>query len=154
MRQLSDGSRKLIDSLRTTPGLTGFHFERPGWNVEAIEQLGRNGEPAASGSRLWNLFSESRLAHVRRNLLRLIAALPKWESIPYLLHVAHEREEDLAVLAREYVVRWDANFNRSQTVPSRDQLSRLEVALVEAEPDLPGSTVASIRFSITAFRSE
>lgn len=124
----------------------------PGVSKQAFQVLRRYAF-YFTGARLWDLFSESKLIHFRRNVLRLIAALPKWESIPYLLRIAHEGEETFADLAREYVIQWDAQFNRSQTVPSQEQLGRVEEALTMAEEDLPGATVASMRFSISAFRT-
>ena len=102
-------------------------------------------------SRLWLLFSGSRVTHVRRNLLGLLAALPKWESITYLVRATCDADDSIAVLARSCVARWNSQYNRSQVAPSGEQLAYLESAFSSGETNLPPQVVASIRFAIHSF---
>jgi len=62
-----------------------------------------------------------------------------------------DRDETLAAWAREYVVRWDARYNRNQSSPLPAQLADLAAALPAAEPRLPPDTVASLRFVMQSF---
>jgi HEAT repeat protein len=103
------------------------------------------------GSRVWQLLSSTPLPHVRRNLLRLATNLPKWESLVYLVRAIDLPDESLADEAVDHVCRWDAQYNRSQAVPSSEQLALLEGALNKAAKRLPVSVVDSIRFAIRSF---
>ena len=99
--------------------------------------------------RLWMLFSGSAVPHVRSNLLRLMAALPKWESIRRLVQAAGAEDERIAEQARDYIVRWNSTYNRSQVAPTPDQVADLEDALAEAGSSLP--LAESIRFALRSF---
>lgn len=103
--------------------------------------------------RAWlsNAFETSTARHVRENLLDLSSALPKWERIMCLLGAVCDRDEAVAARARAGVALWDAQYNVSQSVPSRDQLATLDAALTAAEPALVPETVASIRRAIRSF---
>jgi HEAT repeat protein len=103
------------------------------------------------GTRLWAMFENSAPDHVRRNILRLLAALPKWERIVYLLRILCEKDESLTASAHDYVIRWDSQYNRSQSAPSPEQLTNLETALSKAESRLPNTLIKSIRFAIESF---
>jgi HEAT repeat protein len=100
---------------------------------------------------LWALLEKPAAGHVGKNLLRLLAALPKWESIVYLVRAVGEKDESLTAQARDYVLRWDTRYNRSQSAPSAEQLAKLEAALSKAESRLPSATVTSMRFAIDSF---
>jgi HEAT repeat protein len=103
------------------------------------------------GLRLWQCFSEDRSLHVRRNALRLLSALPKWEALSYLIKATLDRVPSLSELARDYVVRWDAKYNRTQAAPTDEQLLEARSALAVASEKLPSNTLESISFSIRTF---
>jgi hypothetical protein len=102
-------------------------------------------------SRLWMLLEPPAATHVRRNLLRVLGALPKWERIVGLLRAACDMDGAVATMARDYVVDWNERYNRNQSTPTRERLAEVEEALSRAESRLPADTVASIRFAIRAF---
>ena len=102
--------------------------------------------------RLWSSLQEVTATHARLNLLRLIAALPKWESIGYLVLALRHEEPAIPAMAARYVVRWDVRFNRSQSVPSLDQLNRLETALSYSTEGLSEKTLRTIRFAVDSFK--
>jgi hypothetical protein len=87
---------------------------------------------------LWALYENASADHVLRNLLALMMALPKWESITLFVRAR----------ANENIARWNESFNRRSTTPSAHQLQALEEAL--AKSSLPAETVALIRFSMRA----
>jgi hypothetical protein len=101
---------------------------------------------------LWRLFCESNIVHVRRNVLPLLAALPKWESITYLLLASNDDDEVIAKQARDQVLRWHSMFNRYQALPTLTQLTRLEEALLQARDLLPPHVSDLIRFSVNDLR--
>jgi HEAT repeat protein len=103
------------------------------------------------GPRLWQCFSEDCLPHIRRNALRLLSALPKWEALSYLIKATRDRVPSLSELARDYVVRWDAEYNQTQAAPTDEQLLEARAALALASEKLPSTTIESISFSIRSF---
>ena len=78
---------------------------------------------------LWRLFKTAEWPHVRRDVLTLLASLPKWESIPFLIGAAADGDPLLQELASEQVRRWSSRYNSSFARPTRVQLARLEEAL-------------------------
>lgn len=105
------------------------------------------------GPRLWRCFSETPSLHVRRNALRLIFALPKWDGLSYLVNATLDTDASLSALAGEYVVRWDARYNRTQATPSPTQIVAARNALAAAGHRLPSATMNSLSFSIRSFEN-
>jgi HEAT repeat protein len=123
----------------------------PGVSKQASQALARISAPIDATS-LWRLFCESNIVHVRRNVLPLLAALPKWESITYLLLASNDDDEVIAKQARDQVLRWHSMFNRYQALPTLTQLTRLEEALLQARDLLPPHVSDLIRFSVNDLR--
>ena len=109
---------------------------------------------AVGGGRLWGLVEWSTVAHSRMNALHLIAALPKWEAIGYLLRAAGQADDALSSKARDYVVRWNAVYNRSQSAPTGEQLRRAAEALAHAGSTLSERVAADITFAIRSAQPE
>ena len=80
-------------------------------------------------------------------------ALPKWEAVSYLLKATLDQVPSLSELARDYVVRWDATYNRGQAAPTDTQLLEARAALALAGEKLSASTFESISFSIRSFEN-
>jgi len=108
---------------------------------------------ALGGPRLWSLLDPSNPEHVRECGLRLLARLPKWDAVSYLLLASAESDEPIASQAREFLRRWDARFNDTQTTPSNAQLVRLNDALAAVESALPATDIAAMRLAIRPFGS-
>ena len=100
---------------------------------------------------MWDRFAGSTVPHVRRNLVRLMAGLPKWESIRFLVQAAEDDDQAIAALAREYTRRWNAGYNRNQVIPSREQVRLLEAALARTGSRLEPEEAALIRFAVESF---
>jgi hypothetical protein len=88
---------------------------------------------------LWELYETGSSDHARRNVLALMAALPKWDSITLFVRAR----------AYEHIARWNELFNRRSTPPSTRQVQALDEAL--AKSSLREETVNLIRFSMRAF---
>jgi len=91
------------------------------------------------------LWRNATAPHMRRNVIRLFGALPKWESIIALLDVAGDDND-----AMELVHRWFAAYNRSQIAPTADQLARLQRAMTLSPLD--DRRRLELRFTLSAFR--
>ena len=108
---------------------------------------------ALGGPRLWSLLDSSNPEHVRECGLLLLERLPKWDAVSYLLLASAEGDESLASQARKFLGKWNARFNVTQTVPTREQLVRLHEALAAVESALPATDIAAMRFAIRPFGS-
>jgi HEAT repeat protein len=106
------------------------------------------------GPRLWQSFEAPGAPHVRRNLLRLMSALPKWDAVGYLLEATLDDDSSLAQQARESVISWDARYNANQQVPTGPQLAAVRAALSLANDRLPSATAASMAFSLRSFAAD
>jgi hypothetical protein len=102
------------------------------------------------GVKLREMYGSASDDHIWRNLLALIGALPKWESITLYIRAMQDGEEERAELAREFIERWNTFFNRRPSTPTARQLGALDRAL--AESSLDAQTAASIRFGMLPFR--
>ena len=102
--------------------------ERPSVTHEAREALRSRLSLLADGA-LWHLFTTAALPHVRRDVLALMASLPKWESIPFLVEAAADDDPLTQGYATEQVRRWSSRYNSSFARPTLVQLARLEEAL-------------------------
>lgn len=122
----------------------------PGVSREARKALA--GRMAVAGSvPLWEIFSTSALPHVRRNVLHLLSRLGKWDAIFFLIMAACDPVEVVAESGRFYIGRWLAQFNRSFTSPTREQLARLEGTLRECGHFLDETVREQLWFSMKGF---
>lgn len=108
--------------------LTALADERPSVTHEAREALcPRLG--LLDGDTLWRLFKTASKPHVRRDVLILLASLPKWESVPFLVEAATDEDPMIQELAGKRLRGWYAGYNRSFVRPTQTQIERLEEAL-------------------------
>lgn len=122
----------------------------PGVSAAARNVLRRHARTLGS-AHLRRLFAGASSPHARRNVLHLLAALSKWQSITALLEAV--TEEDVAELAKAYVQRWNASYNRSQVPPLRSDLVSLTAAFAAAEPFLDEATAQDLGFVVRSFKS-
>lgn len=122
----------------------------PGVSKQATSALQIHA-PAVGGIALWTRFAASSLTHVRQNLLRLMAALPKWESIGFLVRAAGEDDEIISSVAREYIRHWNAQYNKSQAIPSTEEIQRLKAALTQWGAILGPMDRALLEFAVSTF---
>jgi len=88
---------------------------------------------AVGGERLWAIHERLANPRHRRWTLFLLARLTKWDSVYYLIQAMSDQNDDTVELARKYLERWTARYNRSFIVPSKAQIERLKVLLREHE---------------------
>ncbi len=117
----------------------------------AVKMLSRY-VAAIGGVELQTRFRASAEPRIRVNLLRMIAALPKWESIRMLLDAATDRDAAVASVAREYVLRWMARYNRSSIAPSNEQVKLVRAAIANAGSALKPKLIQEILFTLDSWR--
>lgn len=104
-----------------------------------------------SAARVWDIFSSTAHAHVKRNALSLIGKFAKWESIAYLIRAVCDVDEVIVELSRLAIRRWLIRFNRSFTSPAPEQLARLKDALEQCGRLLDEATREQMAFSIKGY---
>ncbi|HYC87790.1 MAG TPA: hypothetical protein VEO54_01140 [Thermoanaerobaculia bacterium] len=140
MRLAGDAYAERVSSLLDDPS--------PAVSAAARNSLRRHA-PDLGSAHLRALFANASTLHARQNTLHLLAGLRKWQSItPLLEAVLHD---DVAELAKQYVQRWNAAYNRSQVAPSRNELASLTAAFAAAEASLDEATSRDIRFALRSF---
>ncbi len=121
--------------------------EVPHVSLQALKALAGMAR-AIDGERIWEVFRSAAHAHVKRNALSLLERLGKWDSIYYLLRAVRDSDEAIADMSKFSIRRWLAQFNRSFSSPTPEQLARLGIALEEGGKLLDSRTVEQLRFSI------
>ena len=110
--------------------------ERPSVTREACMALRPRLGLLADGL-LWRLFGTQAQPHARRGILTLLASLPKWEGIPFLIEAAVDDDALIQEQATEQLRGWSSGYNRSFIRPTSAQLARLEEALrINPDADL------------------
>ncbi len=66
---------------------------------------------------------------VRKNALKLVLRLGKWERLPLLLTSSGDSDEKLAQMAKAGVNAWWSRYNRSYAQPTPEQLAEAKAAL-------------------------
>lgn len=90
-------------------------------------------------------------SHVKRNALSLLERFGKWDSIYYLVKALRDPDERIAGISRLGIQRWLAGFNRTFTLPTGDQMTKLVTALEKCGDLLDERTKEQISFSVKAF---
>lgn len=67
--------------------------------------------------------------HATRHALTLLWALGKWDSLPYLLEAAANRDAGIRSMASDGLDAWVVNQNRSRAQPTRAQIQAIRSAL-------------------------
>ncbi|MGC3992293.1 MAG: hypothetical protein QM796_21865 [Chthoniobacteraceae bacterium] len=111
--------------------------------------------PLAHGLRreLASLLSEHPQPSVRKNALRLISRLSKWERLPLILVACRDRSEKVAREAMAAVKKWFLTYNYSYTKPSEAQLSSAQQELLQSQHLLSASLVKNVSAILSEWRT-
>lgn len=119
--------------------VTSLRDASPGVSREARDALEAYASLVGS-DRLTRIFEEADHRHIRRQALALIAHLPKWQSVSFLIEFCLHPDGDIQSAARNHLASWVRGFNRSHfSNPSESELIRLRRALDRSGAKLPGS---------------
>jgi HEAT repeat protein len=102
--------------------------KRPGISKEA--RLALYGKINATDAyEIYSYFIDCNTVHTRKNAALLLCSLSKWDSIEYIIELCADEDETISEIAKYYLGKWIDKFNRSFTVPSLEQLQRIEVSI-------------------------
>jgi len=73
---------------------------------------------------------------VRKNILRLLARLGKWASLPHLIRATCAADAAIVQMATRYLQRWVRSFNRDFTTPTAAHLAEIRVAVTDCPSGL------------------
>lgn len=125
-------------------------YHTPNVSRQSLKVLTRNSS-LLSAARVWQLFTATPHAHVKRNALSLLARFPKWESISYLVSVLCDADEDIVQMSRVAIRRWLNHFNRSFSSPTVEQVAKLKTALENCGKLVDEKTLDQLRFALKGF---
>lgn len=109
----------------------------PAVSRAAANQLGKTNK--LDGQALSNLLSSSQSSHVRRNVVRLLNLLLKWDRISYLLLAATHEDGRVRNMALGQLRRWGNQHgaNWLMTMPNDQQKRRIASSIATVESELP-----------------
>ncbi len=116
--------------------LPDLHTYLPDDSPAVVREVRKHLEASRSlldGERLCRLVKEDRRQHVREAALRLINAMGKWDSLPWLIRVSAQGNPSTSEFAQGLVEAWftPPGCNRVFTTPSRHE----QRAIIEALDD-------------------
>lgn len=127
--------------------------QAPSVSREALGAL-RLRASSVGGDRLWNILQSTLHSHVKRNALSLLEKLGTWDGTYYLVKAVCESDGAIARLSRLRIQLWMAQFNRTFSAPSREQLEKIKSGLEECGNLLDEETQEQLRFSLKSFQSK
>ena len=108
--------------------LAALTDEKPSVAHEAREAL-RSRLGFVDKETLQHLFQTQLHLHVKLDVLALLSALPKWDSLPFLVEAAIDEDSTLRAQAVKHLQAWFSRYNHSFTRPTTAQIERLAKAL-------------------------
>jgi HEAT repeat protein len=103
------------------------------------------------GEKIYEIYKNSELEHVKINAAYLLCSLNKWNSINYIIEICGHTNQNLSRFGKQELDRWIFNFNRSYLHPSKEQLTLLKNNLNEYELFINEEAKEFIEFSIKDF---
>ncbi|MBW3624935.1 MAG: hypothetical protein KY468_16160, partial [Armatimonadetes bacterium] len=92
------------------------------------------------GERLWDIYASSSARHVRKNALKLLLLLPRWDRVPYLLRTVLDADAEFRERSEIGLRRVLWGYNRTYFVsPTAVQRERIRRVYEEVRSDLPES---------------
>lgn len=93
-------------------------------------------------------FKASPYVHVRKNILRLLARLGKWPSLPYLIRATCDTDARIVLMATRLLKRWLLSSNRYFIAPTAEQLAEIRAALENCQLGLDEEDRRQILFML------
>ncbi|MEQ8766931.1 MAG: hypothetical protein RL885_23660 [Planctomycetota bacterium] len=104
-----------------------------------------------SHKELWGIFRESAEPHARLAALRLLLEKDRWVSLHYLLPASADSDLEVAETAQQMLQSWCDDYNRFASVPTPEQIRKLEQKLHAFGWALEPSTRDTIRFCLESW---
>jgi HEAT repeat protein len=105
------------------------------------------------GDSIWDVLSSSTWWHVKRNSLRLLNVLGKWERISYLLPAALHDDQHLQELAMRYIESWELRYRTTwqYSMPGADEKARFVEAMSRLRGRLPERVERTLQQCLKSF---
>lgn len=100
------------------------------------------------GERIWQFFEVATAPHVRKHALLLLDALPRWQSLGFLLRAASEQGTAIGRLAEVRLGKWLHWSKHAMLNPSPAQVAELKGLFEGVKPRLEASLASEIAFLI------
>lgn len=147
-RAALQGVMRLSPARFAAAPLTALADPSPAVSAAARNAL-RKRAAGLTRTELLGIFSAATTHHTRANVLVVLAALPKWQSLIALLQAA--TFDDVASLAHRHLETWNRQYTRSHATPSPQEIREVREALACVEAKLDRTMVAEIRLGVQAF---
>jgi HEAT repeat protein len=105
----------------------------------------------ADAEKVYNIFKNSKVEHVRANAALLLCSLSKWESINYIIEMCGNQNQDISKFGQLKLEGWVFNFNRSYLPPSKEQQAKLRSSIKKYEQVISEDNRKFIEFCIRDF---
>src|SRR5262249_2154820 len=100
--------------------------------------------PAVPQGTLLAALEPGRPPHVRRNALRIVDRLGKWDRLLHLLRLCRDADQPLARAPQAGLRGWVPGFNRPPQLPDAETAREASARLAEAAEVLPAELVAEL----------
>jgi hypothetical protein len=97
---------------------------------------------------LAELLQTSPYMHVRKNVLRLLARVGKWTSLPYLIRAICDKDDGIVQMATRLLKRWLLSSNRYFVTPTIEQLAEIQGTLEVCQVGLGEEERRQILFAL------
>lgn len=100
---------------------------------------------------VYRIYGDSKISHVRKNCVRLLALLGKWDSLGYILESHASDDEEIRRIGKATLERWILRYNRSFVNPTDNQLTIIKEALKKYGASLQETEREFLEFNLRAF---
>lgn len=107
---------------------------------------------SADADKIYKLSMSNDKAHTRKNGALLLCSISKWDSISYIIEICADKDEEISRIGKYNLDKWISKFNRSFTVPTRDQVKRIESAIKTYENTISKSSIEWIEIALDSLK--
>lgn len=107
---------------------------------------------SADADKIYKLSMSNDKAHTRKNGALLLCSISKWDSISYIIELCADKDEEISGIGKYNLDKWISKFNRSFTVPTGDQIKRIESAIKTYGNTISKGSIEWIEIALDSFK--
>ncbi|MBD1373543.1 hypothetical protein IC620_14405 [Hazenella sp. IB182357] len=101
---------------------------------------------------IYHVYQNAQYDHTKYNAAVLLCSLPKWNSLPYIiLFYVCKEDQSVSHLGKLQLVNWLATFNKTFSIPDKEQINYIQCALKNHGKKLIEEEKRQIEFYIKGF---
>ncbi|WP_070120912.1 HEAT repeat domain-containing protein [Bacillus marinisedimentorum] len=101
---------------------------------------------------IYRVYKEGKTPHSKYNAAILLASLPKWDSIRFIIEFyVNHNDDSISDYGKLQLVKWIAAFNRTFSAPSKEQEASIRQALMRYGSELDEEDRRHIEFYLKGF---